>query len=322
MNNYENVKGSTGHCNLIQNILTDSRTAEYFFEDVRGDAKIVLYRLFPGINLAYYFVHMNEFSFDEVPEGEFIEISHCSEGRMEHRIKGGSAFIMPGDLSIVLRRKKTGRYLFPLSHYHGITFFVDINTAPECLSCLLEDVNVKPAELSKKLCPDGDFYIIRSEDYIEHIFSEMYTVPESYKIGYLKVKALELLLVLGDIDPKNTENRRAGISSLQIELAKKGAEYLSENLKRKVSVSELADKFNVSQTHIQNAFKGVYGVPISEYIRVLKMQEAALKLITTNLSVLEIAGEYGYDNSSKFASAFCKIMGDTPCDYRKMHYKR
>ena len=34
---------------------------------------------------------------------------------------------------------------------------------------------------------------------------------------------------------------------------------------------------------------------------------------------VEIAGGCGYDNSSKFASAFRDIMGETPAEYRKMH---
>ena len=86
-----------------------------------------------------------------------------------------------------------------------------------------------------------------------------------------------------------------------------------------VTVSELSARFYVSQTHMQNTFKGVYGVPVQSYIRILKMQSAALMLIHTDLPVLEIASRCGYDNSSKFAHAFHKIMGETPMEYRKMH---
>ena len=86
-----------------------------------------------------------------------------------------------------------------------------------------------------------------------------------------------------------------------------------------VTVSELSARFYVSQTHMQNTFKGVYGVPVQSCIRILKMQSAALMLIHTDLPVLEIASRCGYDNSSKFAHAFHKIMGETPMEYRKMH---
>jgi AraC-like DNA-binding protein len=81
----------------------------------------------------------------------------------------------------------------------------------------------------------------------------------------------------------------------------------------------MSDRFHVSQTHLQNAFKGVYGIPVSSYIRILKMQSAALRLIHTDIAVLEIAAEFGYSNAGKFASAFHRIMGETPGEYRKMH---
>lgn len=49
------------------------------------------------------------------------------------------------------------------------------------------------------------------------------------------------------------------------------------------------------------------------------MQAAALDLIQTEKSVLEIAGECGYDNASKFSAAFKEIMGEAPLEYRKAH---
>jgi len=109
------------------------------------------------------------------------------------------------------------------------------------------------------------------------------------------------------------------LSKLQAGLAKKAAAYLAANINRQVTVSELSEKFHASQTCLQNAFKGVYGVPVRSYNRILKMQSAALKLIHTDFTVLAIANECGYDNASKFASAFRKVMGESPAEYRKVH---
>ncbi len=50
-----------------------------------------------------------------------------------------------------------------------------------------------------------------------------------------------------------------------------------------------------------------------------KMLAAAKDLCTTNCSILEIAGKYGYDNGSKFAKAFGQSLGLTPGNYRKLH---
>lgn len=289
------------------------------FQNRRGDAVITSYNVFPGIELAFYSVHTDSFFFREGKRGDFMEICHCREGRMEQEREKGSVYIMPGDLSVITRKLSFGRYSFPLCHYHGISISIDMDAAPECLSCFLEDVNVRPKELAGRLCGKENCFVIRSQDYIEHIFSELYQAPESYKKGYFKVKILELLLVLGSIDPAGNCAPSLSLSRLQADLAKESAAYLAENLDRKVTVAELSSRFHVSQTHLQNAFKGVYGVPVSSYIRILKMQSAALRLIHTDTAILEIAAEFGYNNAGKFASAFHRIMGETPGEYRRMH---
>lgn len=289
------------------------------FQNGRGDAEVASYKVFPGIELNIYSVHMDGFFFGAESEGNFMEIHHCREGRMEQGREDGIAYIMPGDLSVTVKRQRFSGYTFPLCHYHGISICIDTDAAPECLSCFLDDVNVRPKELAKRLCGKESCFIIRSQDYIEHIFSELYSVPENCKKGYFKIKILELLLTLGSIDPSRNSAPALSLSKMQAELAKEAAAYLSENLDRQITVAGLSDRFHVSQTHLQNAFKGVYGVPVSSYIRILKMQSAALRLIHTDTAILEIASEFGYSNAGKFASAFQKIMGETPGEYRKIH---
>lgn len=289
------------------------------FRNGKGDAEIASYKVFPGIELSIYSVHMDGFFSWEKEEGNFVEIHHCREGRMEQGREDGSAYIMPGDLSVTVKRQRRSEYSFPLCHYHGISICIDTDAAPECLSCFLEDVNVRPKELARRLCGKENCFIVRSQDYIEHIFSELYSVPESCKKGYFKVKILELLLVLGSVSPEKNSVSALSLSRMQVDLAKEAAAWLSENLDSQVTVAELSGRYHVSQTHLQNAFKGVYGVPVSSYIRILKMQSAALRLIRTDTSILEIAAEFGYSNAGKFASAFHKIMGETPGEYRKMH---
>lgn len=228
------------------------------FRNGRGDAKVDSYKVFPGIELNIYSVHMDGFSFGAEGKGNFMEIHHCREGRMEQRQEDGSAYIMPGDLSVTVKRQRSGEYSFPLCHYHGISICIDTDAAPECLSCFLEDVNIRPRELARRLCSDKNCFIIRSQAYIEHIFSELYSVPEECKKGYFNIKILELLFVLGSVSPEKNSAPALSLSKMQADLAKEAAAWLAENLDRQVSVSELSGRFNVSQTHLQNAFKGVY----------------------------------------------------------------
>ena len=292
----------------------------YTFSNDIGDAEITVYQVFPGIELRYNAVHMDRFELGAADEGNIIEIHHCREGRIEQQHMDQFFYLMPGDLSIAIRNRIHQAYTFPLHHYHGITITVNTDVAPKCFSCFLKDIAVQPLEVARKLCADGRSHVIRSESYVEHIFSELYSVPDTIREGYMKIKILELFLVLSGIDTGIQETPPT-LSGLQVRIAKEAAAYMAENLDRRVTIGELAEQFHVSQTHLKQAFKGVYGVPVYSYIRIQKMQRAALMLIHSERPILEIAGDCGYDNGSKFAGAFKEIMGETPTDYRKAHKK-
>ncbi len=294
----------------------------YSFADDTGDAVMMVYQVFPGIQVVYNSVHMDRLTAQIGAAGKVIEIQHCQEGRIEQEFEDGFFYLMPGDLSVSFSEQSAKTYTFPLRHYHGISIVIHTDAAPRCFSCILEDVAVEPLAVAEKLCRDRSCYVIRSQGYVEHIFSELYAVPESIRKAYLKIKILELFLMLSRIEPDSEAGGSAVLSSLQVRLAKEAAAYLAAHMERRVTIAELAETFHVSQTHLKSAFKGVFGVPIYSHVRILKMQAAALQLIHTDRSILEIANECGYDNGSKFAGAFRGVMGETPSEYRKAHKKR
>ena len=292
------------------------------YENETGDAALTVYTVYPGIQVVYNSVHMDRFDLNfPTITGNFIEIQHCMEGRIEQEIGNSFLYLMPGDLSIAKRERMVQTYNFPLRHYHGITIAIDIDVAPMCFSEYLKDVNIQPTEVVKRLCGNTDCVILRSEAYIEHIFSEIYTVSENHKLGFLKIKILELLYTLNMIEPPVHDMPLHTLPRIQVNLAKQVAAYLSQNMDKRITISEIAEHFNVSESYLKTVFKGVYGVAIFSYIRIQKMQCAAQELISTDHPIGEIAARFGYINESKFSSAFKNIMGDSPSVWRSMHSK-
>lgn len=291
------------------------------FSNNTGDAVMTIYTVFPGVQVIYNAVHMDRFDIGFSAQGNLIEILHCREGRIEQEFDDEFFYLMPGDLSIAIRSEAVKEFSFPIRHYHGITILIDIDIAPKCFSEFLDDVRVQPIEVARQLCGERYSRILRSQPYIEHIFSELYSVPEHIRMGYLKVKILELLLVLSSITPWENQMPTNTMSKYQVQLAKQAAAYLSEHMDQHITILELAKQFNVSDTYLKVAFKGVYGVPIFSYMRLQKMQMAAQLLIHTNRTIADIAAEFGYSNSGKFSTAFRELMGDTPSEYRRAHTK-
>ncbi len=91
---------------------------------------------------------------------------------------------------------------------------------------------------------------------------------------------------------------------------------------KRVTLDQISKSFHVSGSHIKNIFKGVYGVSLYAYTRAIKMESAAFMLEYTDKSVMDIAGEHGYDNSSKFARAFREAKGMPPSEYRAKNKNR
>lgn len=102
-------------------------------------------------------------------------------------------------------------------------------------------------------------------------------------------------------------------------LAEAVHQYLLDNIDRRVTIAELSERFEVSQTQLKVSFRNTYGKSVYSYARRAKMEAAAQLLQDSDISVLEIAGQVGYENASKFAQAFGDVMGMTPTKYRKKH---
>ena len=297
---------------------------EHLFESETGDASITVYHLFPGVEVAYVSVHMNEFDFAKAETNyrdKYIGFHYCIEGRIEQEADDEFFYLMPGDCSVVIRDKQVKKFSLPLKHYHGISIGINTDTAPQKFTAFLENDTVNPINVAKRLCGEHHIVVLRSVEPLKHIFTESYTISEDLRGDYLKIKLLELLYVLNQIEPSDTIYSEISVPRSQAELVKKAASYISDNLNDKLNINALTLMFGVSETYLQKSFRAVYGMPVASFIRMQKMQRAALELIGTDRSIDEIAEEFGYINESKFSAVFKKLMGDTPSVFRKEHSK-
>ena len=303
---------------MIQTVEHCESFSIYRSHDSTGDCEVTVYPVFSGIELVYYDVHMQSCDINLSKGREMLIITHCQEGRIEFEYKNGEyLYLASGDLSIQKNTENIRHRYCPLSHYHGVSVAIDMNRVPRCFSCILDDVFVSPEELEMKFCSEKPYSIMRENISIEHIFSELYSVPENIRKGYHKVKVLELLLFLSGLEYKGESEERRYFSRSQVTAAKEAKKYLLAHLDEHITITELADMLGISSTSLKICFKGVYGDTINGYITNCKMQKAASLLKNTDKSVLEIAGIVGYNNGSKFAGAFRRVMNKSPNEYRK-----
>lgn len=290
----------------------------YQLSNETGTGEVTVYQVFTGIELYYNDMHMAYCNQNQATAKNVIEINHCMVGRYECSFGENSCcYIAAGDLAIgsVMRKKSFSAFL--LNHYHGITILVNLDELlPEirqimALTCIDLDY------IKKYICEDNRCCIMRANSSIEHIFSELYHVREKRKAGYMKIKILELLLFLSDLDKAEEVLQTDYYNKNQVRLIKEVAAYITEDMTRHDTIEQLSQKFEISTTALKKCFRGVYGTSIYAYLRMYRLQAAQKMLLETKLQVTEIANRIGYENPNKFTSAFRESFGMSPTDFRK-----
>ena len=288
----------------------------FHLENQSGTGDITLYPVFPGIELVYNDMHMAYCNKHQSPAPGVMEINYCKEGRCEclfgqHRY----CYMAAGDLSFCSLQENAHQSEFPTAHYHGITVTIDFSAMTDEMKKILELLSVDLVRI-KELAQKNDFTIIRANSSIEHVFSELSTVPEQIRYGYIRVKVLELLLILTGVDAIEDTAKAHAFPEAQIEVVKQVHTFLMEHYKEHYTIEELAQRFEISPTVMKKCFKGVYGDSIYSYMKLYRLQVAERMLKESRFTVSEIAAEIGYLNPNKFTSAFCAVYGVPPTAYR------
>ena len=94
-------------------------------------------------------------------------------------------------------------------------------------------------------------------------------------------------------------------------------DYMEENLDKKLTLKDIADKASLSPKYFCQYFKAYTGLTVIGYLNALRFKRAMYLLKNTNYSVLETALLCGYDNVSFFIKKFKEATGLTPAKYRK-----
>ena len=293
--------------------------AVWQFRSGSGDGTMTVYDVFPGVMLSFNDFHMAQYESRYVASRSLFAVDHCREGRMEYAAgENAVAYIGAGDMKLDLRKQHTGVFRFPSSHYHGLTVAVDLDIVRNSLPGQIRDFPADPDRIIARW-QLGDYpRVVHGVDVMEHIFGEMYRVPEKIRIPYFKVKILELLLYLDTISVPDSDGQRPYFYRTQVEKVQAIRDFLAEHISENSTQEELSRRFDLPLTPMKACFRSAYGASIGAWLTDHRMNRAAELLISDpKAGIAEIGGMVGYDSPSKFAAAFKKAMKLTPSEYRR-----
>ncbi|MDR0301954.1 MAG: helix-turn-helix domain-containing protein [Treponema sp.] len=98
---------------------------------------------------------------------------------------------------------------------------------------------------------------------------------------------------------------------------RKAERYIWENYTKKIGLQEIADAAGLSASYFSTIFKEEMGENLSNYLNRLRVEKAAGMLVSTNMSISEIAAICGFEDQSWFSKIFKNNTGFTPGKYRE-----
>ena len=98
---------------------------------------------------------------------------------------------------------------------------------------------------------------------------------------------------------------------------KRVVEYIDAHLDDNLSLDVLSDIAAYSKFHFHRQFSILFGVNVSKYIQLKRMNRSSHQLAYRDTSITEIAFDCCYESLEAFSRAFKKYFGQTPSNFRK-----
>ena len=95
--------------------------------------------------------------------------------------------------------------------------------------------------------------------------------------------------------------------------------YVDEHCREPITLEQVAEVVHVSPSRVRHVFKEVTGVGFKEYVTQLRVAEAKRLLVSTDLSVAEVAQAVSYTNLSQFYKVFDRTTSMSPAEYRRYY---
>ncbi len=165
-----------------------------------------------------------------------------------------------------------------------------------------------------------DYISIENTEYYKELFSDLYNhYSTAVKEDEIILQSLLLKLIYSlnrdaNINNKFNKEKAKSINHIIIE---KTLTYIKQNLTEDLSLETMAEMLSLSPVYFHNCFQTSVGKTLRDYVEEQRIKKAINLLITTDLTLTQIALECGFSSQSYFSFVFKRRMGTTPRQYVK-----
>ena len=252
-------------------------------------------------------------------EHDFLELVYVLEGKAEHTVNDVKMTIARGDYFIIdygtkHKYKRISQGTFKIMNCMFSPMVID----PSLKNCrrFKELINHYLINFDSNLLnsnPTNYVYHDKNGD-IYKLLTRMNKEYTAKKIGYQEVmrgQFIELLInIIRNITIEDTDVYDNNIVQYILK-------HVQKHYAEKISLQEIATKYNYSLNNASRIFKEKTGVSFQDYVQSVRIKESCRLLLHTSDTIPIIAQSVGYGDIKFFNQLFKRHLGISPSEYRK-----
>ena len=187
---------------------------------------------------------------------------------------------------------------------------------------VIMDINIpimnglKVIKMSRIKHPDTAFIIVSGYDDFSYCrealrlkITDYILKPVNYEEFGSCIDNLKISMYMENVSQEPEEQEERVINGI--------TRFMQEHLADEISLSVLSEEFHMNPQYISQLFKNEIGVGFLAYLTSIRMEKAKKLLLSTSLSIGEVAEQSGYGDYRVFTKVFKKSEGITPSQYRR-----
>ena len=242
------------------------------------------------------------------------------------------------EAELIVIQKGSGTVLVDLTHYH-VTAGDIIIVLPEHLHAIreisgqkmeYENIIFRPVLFSSdnhEVCVEKFLYPLFSGHIhtVFHIHPRLSYYPKIHDLirtmdqlcskkpaGYQLALKGSLFLFMFQLLSLDEKKELSNIQQRSLDKLKFIITFTNEHLEESISIRQIASACYFSESHFMKFFKTHMGISYIHYLNDVRLAHARNLLVSSNLSILEIAQKSGFENASYFNRKFKDKYGITP----------
>lgn len=220
-------------------------------------------------------------------------------------------------------------------HLPGVSFFVkDRQSRMICASQpFWEHLGAKSeAEILGKT--DDDFFPPHAADHFQRDDQLVMTTGRPLigrvELWYNEQRVLDWF-VTNKLPVRDTHGKIIGVmgtvrsyegqrrTMLPMSLINSTVDFIREHHHQRLTVEDLADQAGLSPRQLHRKFRDVFGLSVQDFLIKTRIQSASDALLHSDLSIAQIATDFGFCDQSAFTQLFRKHTGLTPLKFRRRY---